>query len=86
MAPTKVVSLSQAVAGVPDGANMTFGGFAAYFTPLAFVREMIREGKKRIEMTSMAECWVADYLAGAEEVRLLRERIDPEGMYIGGKG
>ncbi|HSB72933.1 MAG TPA: CoA-transferase [Candidatus Methylomirabilis sp.] len=65
MAATKVVSLAEAVAGAPDGANMTFGGFAAYFTPLAFVREMIRQGKARIEMTSVAECWVADYLAGA---------------------
>ena len=65
MAASKVVSLSEAVASVPDGANMTFGGFAAYFTPLAFVREVIRQGRRRIEMTSVAECWVADYLAGA---------------------
>jgi acyl CoA:acetate/3-ketoacid CoA transferase alpha subunit len=72
MAPTKIVSLSEAVAGVPDGANMTFGGFAAYFTPLAFVREMIRQGKPRIEMTSVAECWVADYLAGAGLLRRAR--------------
>jgi acyl CoA:acetate/3-ketoacid CoA transferase alpha subunit len=65
MSGSKIVSLAEAVAGVSDGANMTFGGFAAYFTPLAFVREMIRQGKTRIEMTSVAECWVADYLAGA---------------------
>ncbi|MFI5340327.1 MAG: CoA transferase subunit A [Candidatus Methylomirabilales bacterium] len=65
MGSSKVVSLTEAVTSVPDGANMTFGGFAAYFTPLAFVREMIRQRKQRIEMTSVAECWVADYLAGA---------------------
>jgi glutaconate CoA-transferase subunit A len=72
MGSSKVVSLSEAVASVADGANMTFGGFAAYFTPLAFVREMIRQGKKRIEMTSVAECWVADYLAGAGVLKRAR--------------
>jgi acyl CoA:acetate/3-ketoacid CoA transferase alpha subunit len=61
----KVRSLHEVAASIPDGANLTFGGFAAYFTPLAFVREMIRQGKRDVEMTSVAECWVADYLAGA---------------------
>ncbi len=68
----KVLPLAEAVASVPDGCNMTFGGFAAYFTPLAFVREMIRQGKQRIEMTSVAECWVADHLAGAGGLRRAR--------------
>jgi len=72
MGSSKVVSLKEAVAGVPDGANMTFGGFAAYFTPMAFVREMIRQGGRRIEMTSVAECWVADHLAGAKLLRRAR--------------
>lgn len=72
MGSSKVVSLSEAVASVADGANMTFGGFAAYFTPLAFVREMIRRGKRGIEMTSVAECWVADYLAGAGVLKRAR--------------
>lgn len=68
----KVLTLSQAVAGIPDGANLTFGGFAAYFTPLAFVRELIRQGQRDLEMTSVAECWVADYLAGADRLRCAR--------------
>jgi len=72
MGVSKVVSLPEAVASVPEGANMTFGGFAAYFTPLAFVREMIRQGKRDIEMTSVAECWVADYLAGAGVLKRAR--------------
>lgn len=68
----KVLSLSEAVASVPDGANLTFGGFAAYFTPLAFVREMLRQGKRDLEMTSVAECWVADHLAGAGRLKRAR--------------
>ena len=68
----KVCSLQEAVADIPDGANLTFGGFAAYFTPLALVRELIRQGKRELEMTSVAECWVADYLAGAGRVRRVR--------------
>ena len=72
MIDAKILSLREAVASVPDGANMTFGGFAAYFTPMAFVREMIRQGKRDIEMTSVAECWVADHLAGAGRLRRAR--------------
>ncbi|MBI4574348.1 MAG: CoA transferase subunit A [candidate division NC10 bacterium] len=68
----KVRSLQEVVASIPDGANLTFGGFAAYFTPLALVRELIRQGKRELEMTSVAECWVADYLAGAGRIRRVR--------------
>ncbi len=68
----KVRPLQEVAASIPDGANLTFGGFAAYFSPLAFVREMIRQGKRDIEMTSVAECWVADYLAGAGVLRRAR--------------
>jgi len=68
----KVRPLREVVAEIPDGANLTFGGFAAYFTPLAFVRELIRQGKRDLEMTSVAECWVADYLAGAGCLRRAR--------------
>jgi acyl CoA:acetate/3-ketoacid CoA transferase alpha subunit len=68
----KVRSLQEVVASIPDGSNLTFGGFAAYFTPLALVRELIRQGKRELEMTSVAECWVADYLAGAGRIRRVR--------------
>jgi len=68
----KVRSLQEVVASIADGANLTFGGFAAYFTPLALVRELIRQGKRELEMTSVAECWVADYLAGAGVLKRAR--------------
>ncbi len=68
----KVRPLQEVVASIPDGANLTFGGFAAYFTPLALVRELIRQGKRELELTSVAECWVADYLAGAGRIRRAR--------------
>ena len=68
----KVVGLRDAAATVADGANLTFGGFAAYFTPMAFVRELIRQGRRELEMTSVAECWAADYLAGAGRLRRAR--------------
>jgi glutaconate CoA-transferase, subunit A len=72
MQKSKLVSLRDAVAAVLDGANLTFGGFAAYFTPMAFVRELIRQGKRDLEMTSVAECWVADHLAGAKSLKCAR--------------
>jgi glutaconate CoA-transferase subunit A len=72
MRRSKLVSLREAVNEIPDGANMTFGGFAAYFTPMAFVFELIRQGKRGLEMTSVAECWVADHLAGAKALKRAR--------------
>ncbi len=72
MQKSKLISLRDAVAAVPDGANLTFGGFAAYFTPMAFVFELIRQGKRDLEMTSVAECWVADHLAGAKVLKRAR--------------
>ena len=61
----KIVSAAEAVASIPDGSNLTLGGFAHSLTPLALVHELIRQGKKDIDLTSMGECWAADFLAGA---------------------
>ena len=69
---SKVISAAEAVASLADGANLTLGGFAHSLTPLALVREMIRQGKKDIELTSMGECWAADFLAGAGCLRRAR--------------
>lgn len=70
---SKVISLKDAAARVPDGSHLTISGFAHSLAPLALVRELIRQGKGNFELTSMGDCWAADMLAGAG--RLKRARL-----------
>ena len=65
MTQSKVVSISEAVALIHDGDNLTLSGFAHSLAPVALVREIIRQGKQDLELTSMGECWAADLLSGA---------------------
>lgn len=68
----KLMPLSALVAQVPRGAHMTFGGFGHALTPMAFVREMVRQDKGAIELSGVAECWAADLLAGARKIHRCR--------------
>ena len=61
----KIISAAEAVRSIADGSNLTLGGFAHSLTPIALVHELIRQGKKDLDLTSMGECWAADFLAGA---------------------
>ncbi len=69
---SKVTTLAEAAARVPDGAHLTISGFAHSLAPLAFVRELIRQGKGNFELTSMGDCWAMDMLSGAGRVRRAR--------------
>jgi glutaconate CoA-transferase subunit A len=69
---SKLVTMQEAVASVPNGAHMTFSGFAHSLAPLAFTREMIRQGKREIELTSMGEAWVVDLLCAAGALKRSR--------------
>ncbi|RZN35775.1 CoA-transferase [Bradyrhizobium sp. Leo121] len=63
--PSKLVSLAEAAQSVVSGASLTAGGFAHSHQPLAFTRELIRQGHSRLTLMSVAECWVAEFLAAA---------------------
>src|SRR5574342_103993 len=69
---SKVTTVAEAAARVPDGAHLTISGFAHSLAPLAFVRELIRQGKGNFELTSMGDCWAVDMLSGAGRVRRAR--------------
>ena len=68
----KIMSAAEAVRSIADGSNLTLGGFAHSLTPIALVHELIRQGKKDLDLTSMGECWAADFLAGAGRLRRVR--------------
>ena len=42
----KTFKVSEAVAGIPDGATLMIGGFMAVGTPRRLIDEMVRQGKK----------------------------------------
>ena len=69
---SKLVSLREAVSTIEDGANLTFSGFAHSLAPIAIVHEIIRQQKRRLELSSMGECWAADLLSGADCLRRAR--------------
>ncbi len=68
----KVRSLRAAVETITDGQHLTFSGFAHSLAPLAFVRELIRQQKRDLEITAMGEAWAVDLLAGAGALRRVR--------------
>jgi glutaconate CoA-transferase subunit A len=61
----KIKNLQDVVQSIPSGSHITFSGFGHTLTPMAVVREIIRQGKKNFTMTGISECWAADMLIGA---------------------
>ncbi len=69
---SKIVSLEYAVSLIPDGANISFSGFAETNNPMSFVRQMIRAGKKRLEISSMGDAQSVELLFGADAIDRVR--------------
>lgn len=67
-ARSKLTSLSEAARSVPEGAALTFSGFGHAGHPLAFVRELIRQGTGNFTLDAVAECWPAEFLVAAGRV------------------
>jgi glutaconate CoA-transferase subunit A len=64
--PTKVVSMSAAAALVPDGAKIGFGGGNALWRrPVAFARELARQGRRNLNLYNMIGGIETDLLLGA---------------------
>jgi len=74
---SKVKSLQEAVSWIEDGMRVAFGGFAIYQRPLAFVREIIRQGKKDLTVIGMQSSIEIDLLAAAGCIRAV------ETSYVG---
>lgn len=62
---SKLVSMREAAALVPDGARLALGGFAVYQHPMAFVRELVRQRKRDLTLVGVVHGNDADMLAGA---------------------
>jgi len=61
----KFLTLDKAVSLIKSNSSITFSGFAHSVTPLAFIREMIRQKIKNLHLIGIGEAWAVDMLAGA---------------------
>lgn len=68
---SKLKTLKEVVAEIPDGAHIALGGFAITRCPVAFVFEMIRQKKKDLTVSQIVAGMETDLLVGAGLVKKL---------------
>lgn len=68
---SKVASMKEAVDLIPNGAHLALSGFAITRSPVAFVHEMIRQGKKDLTLSQCIGAFETDLLVGAGAVKCL---------------
>jgi acyl CoA:acetate/3-ketoacid CoA transferase alpha subunit len=66
---SKLATLAEAVASIPDGAHVALSGFAITRCNMAFARELIRQGKRGLTISQCVGAMDADLLAGAGVIR-----------------
>jgi glutaconate CoA-transferase subunit A len=65
---SRVTTLADAVAAIPDGSLLTFGGFDLNRAPMALVREIVRQGRRGLHLVSPPNPLPLDLLVGAGAV------------------
>lgn len=71
----KRLPLHELVAKIPDGASLALGGSFLHRGPFSFVRELIRQDKKDLEIIKQSPGYDIDILCRAGAVRKLRAGI-----------
>src|SRR5690349_18845548 len=61
----KRTSLADAIAAIPDGAVVALGGITLHRGPSAAVHEIVRQGKRGLEIVKTAGAYDVDLLCGA---------------------
>lgn len=74
-ASDKRMGLKELAAMVPDGASIALGGSFLHRGPFAFVRELIRQGRKDLEIIKQSPGYDIDILCRANAVRKVRAGI-----------
>jgi glutaconate CoA-transferase subunit A len=72
---SKIVSVQELAARVPDGASVALGGSFLHRGPFAFVRELIRQGKRNLEIVKQSPGYDLDILCRARCVARARAGI-----------
>ncbi len=77
----KVLKIEQAAALVTDGSILALGGLSMNSSPMAFVRELIRQGKKNLTLVAIVNGMAVDWLVAADCVRrVISGLVSFEGM------
>lgn len=74
---TKQITIQEAVSTIEDGALLALGGNALQRSPIAFVKELVRQDKKELALIKTAGALDVDLLAAAKAIRAVY------GGYIG---
>lgn len=62
---SKLASLESVIGSIPDGATIALSGNTLHRAPCAAVHELIRQGKRNLEVVKTAGSYDVDVLAGA---------------------
>ena len=74
-APTKLCTLPELAARIPDGASIAFGGVFLHRGPFAFVRELVRQGRRDLEVIKSSPAYDLDLLCRAKAAKKVRAGI-----------
>ncbi len=78
---SKVTTLEQAAASVPDGSTVAIGGLSMNSAPMALVRELVRQQKKDLTLVAIVAGMAVDWLvAGGCVRRVLSGLVSFEGL------
>ena len=77
----KIFNIEEAATLVNDGGTIAMGGLSMNSLPMAFVRELIRQGKKDLTVVAMVNGMAVDWLVAAGCVqRLITGLVSFEGL------
>ena len=76
---SKLVSMAEAAALIPSGSSMAIGGSIIRRSPVALIRELIRQGKDDFTVLAYPAGFTTDMLAGAGAVK--RVEAVYEGLF-----
>ena len=77
----KILNIEEAAALVTDGGTIALGGLSMNSVPMAFVRELVRRGKKDLTVVAIVNGMAVDWLVAAGCVRrLITGLVSFEGL------
>jgi glutaconate CoA-transferase subunit A len=76
-----VSNIEQAAASIPDGCTLALGGLSMNSSPMALVRELVRQKKKDLTLVAIVNGMAVDWLVAAGCVRrIISGLVSFEGM------
>jgi len=77
----KVLNIEQAAASIPDGSTLAIGGLSMNSSPMALVRELVRQRRKGLTVVAIVNGMAVDWLVAAGcATRVISGLISFEGM------